>query len=66
MPKWTEKDTAKETGTSGKQVAKAYHDARKDAAKEGGWGVPSGRHGDNCFIATAACGSPLDSLRTIS
>lgn len=61
MPKWTEKDTAKETGAGGKQVSRAFHDARNDAAKESGWGVPKDRGGGggDCFIATAVYGTPL-------
>jgi hypothetical protein len=42
--KWTEKDTSKETGESIKEVKKAWHEARNQAAKEGGWNVPKNRH----------------------
>lgn len=59
--KYTEKDAARETNSSNKDAKSAWHDARDDAAKEGGWNVPSDRHGDGdgggCFIATAAYGS---------
>jgi len=44
MSKWTEKDTARETNSSIKEVKKSFHQARNDAAKEGGWGVPEDRH----------------------
>jgi hypothetical protein len=37
-------DAAKETQSSTSQVSRAWHDARDDAAKEGGWSVPSNRH----------------------
>jgi len=36
MPnKWTQKDTAKETGSSGKETSRAFHDARNDASGSG-------------------------------
>ena len=36
MGKHTEKDTAKETGSGGKEVSRAFHDARTDSgAREG-------------------------------
>ncbi len=35
MGKWTESDTAKETGDSSSKVAAAEHQARDDATKEG-------------------------------
>ncbi len=38
-------DAAKDTGATASQVSEAWHDARNDAAKEGGQGVPSNRHG---------------------
>ena len=53
MGKWTEKDTARETGDSGKKVAHAFHTAREDARKSGE--IPS--KGGGCFIATAVYGS---------
>jgi len=63
MTDYTKKDAAKDTEASGKETARAHHQAREDAAKEGGWGVPKNRHGDKdsggggggggCFIATA-------------
>ena len=37
-------DAAKETGSSVKDTSAAWHQARDDAAKEGGWGVPADRH----------------------
>ena len=61
--KYTEKDAAKDTNASKNDVKSAWHDARDDAAKEGGWNVPSDRHGDGsgCFIATAAYGNYFES-----
>lgn len=38
-------DAAKDTDSSTRDVSSAWHDARDDAAKEGGWGVPADRHG---------------------
>lgn len=35
MPKWTDKDTAKHSGDSLGQVARAEHQAREDASKSG-------------------------------
>lgn len=46
MSGYTKKDAAKDCDTSVKEVSKAHHQARDDAAKEGGWGVPEDRHGD--------------------
>ena len=40
-------DAARDTGASTSQVSQAWHDARDDAAREGGHGVPSDRHGSN-------------------
>jgi len=45
MSKYSKKNAAKDTKTSTSKVSKAWHDARNDAAKEGGHGVPSNRHG---------------------
>jgi len=45
--KWTEKDTARETGDSMKKVSEAFHTARNDAAEAKDQGVPENRHGDN-------------------
>lgn len=45
MSKYGEADAAKDTGSSASQVKEAWHDARDDAAKEGGHGVPTDRHG---------------------
>ena len=42
---YTKEDAAKESKSSPKEVSEAWHGARDDAAKEGGWGVPSERHG---------------------
>lgn len=40
-------DASKDTGDSVSKVSEAWHEAREDAAKEGGWGVPKDRHGSN-------------------
>ena len=40
LTQYTGKDAAKDTGSSTNKVSEAWHDARKDAAREGGWGVP--------------------------
>jgi len=37
-------DAAKDTSSSTSKVSEAWHQAREDAAKEGGWGVPADRH----------------------
>ena len=63
MTDYTKKDVAKDTEAGGKEIARAHHQARQDAAEEGGWGVPKNRHrdkdngdggggGGGCFIAT--------------
>lgn len=44
---YDKKDASKDTGDSTGKVSEAWHDARDDAAKEGGWGVPEDRHGSN-------------------
>jgi len=44
MSQQTKKDTARESGNSIKEVSRAWHDARDDAAKEGNWNVPEDRH----------------------
>ena len=44
MSGYTEKDAAKETGASNKEVNNAWHTARDDAAKDGGWGIPKELH----------------------
>jgi len=44
---FTVEDAAKETDTSTSKVSEAWHDARDDAAEEGGWGVPEDRHGSD-------------------
>lgn len=46
MPSYGKEDAAKDTNTSTGKVSEAWHDARDDAAKEGGWGVPADRHSD--------------------
>lgn len=53
MSRVTEKSTAKDTGDSIKDVNRAWHDARNDAA--GTMGVPADRHGEGLGskIATA-------------
>lgn len=40
-------DAAKDTGRSTSEVSRAWHTARDDAAKEGGWGVPDNRHDES-------------------
>lgn len=40
-------DAARDTDSSSSKVSEAWHDARDDAAEEGGWGVPKDRHGSN-------------------
>lgn len=35
----------RESQDSGRKTAAAGHQARTDMAKEGGWGIPSDRHG---------------------
>lgn len=44
--KYTEKDAAKDTRVSIKEVNEAWHSARDDAAEDGKWGVPEDRHED--------------------
>jgi len=46
MGGYGKKDAAQDTDSSTKDVSRAWHDARDDAAEEGGWGVPADRHGD--------------------
>lgn len=41
---YDKKDAAKDTNTTPKEVSKAWHQARDDAAREGKWGVPENRH----------------------
>lgn len=43
--KYTEKDAAKDTGSTPKQVNEAWHQARNDSAGE--MGVPENRHGED-------------------
>lgn len=40
---YDKKDAAKDTHSSSKDVSRAHHDARNDAAKEGGKWSPGGR-----------------------
>ena len=47
MSGYTKKDAAKDTESTVKEVSRAHHQARNDAAKEGGWGVPKDRHEDD-------------------
>lgn len=44
MTDYTKKDAAKDTGSTPKEVSGAWHKAKDDAAKEGGWNVPEDRH----------------------
>jgi len=44
MGKYTNRDVARETESSRREVSAAHHQAKDDAAKEGGWGVPENRH----------------------
>ncbi len=41
---YSKSDAAKDTDSSTSKVSEAWHTARDDAAKEGGWGVPADRH----------------------
>lgn len=41
---YSKSDASKDTSSSASQVSHAWHDARDDAAKEGGWGVSKDRH----------------------
>lgn len=45
MSGYDKADAARDTGSSTSKVSEAWHDAREDAAKEGGHGVPADRHG---------------------
>ena len=47
MTQYDKGDAAKDTDSSEKEVSQAWHDARDDAADEGGWGVPENRHGSD-------------------
>lgn len=47
------KDAAKDTNSSRRDVSRAWHEARNDAAKEGGWDVPANRHGEGGGILSA-------------
>jgi hypothetical protein len=40
-------DAARDTDSSTGKVSEAWHDARDDAAREGGHGVPKDRHGSD-------------------
>jgi len=42
---YSQEDARRDTGASRKDVSRAWHDARDDAAEEGGWRVPKDRHG---------------------
>jgi hypothetical protein len=44
---FNEKDAAELTNVSIREVNETWHQARDDAAKEGGWGVPENRHGND-------------------
>lgn len=44
---YTKGDASNDTGDSTSKVSEAWHDARDDAAEEGGWGVPKDRHGSD-------------------
>lgn len=41
---YDKKDAAEDTNSSTKEVSKAWHQARDDAAEEKGWRVPQNRH----------------------
>lgn len=47
MSQYDKKDAARDTDSSSKDVSHAWHDARDDAAKDGGHGVPHDRHHDS-------------------
>jgi len=42
--KYTQSDARRDTGATRRQTSEAHHQARTDAAKAGGWGVPKNRH----------------------
>jgi hypothetical protein len=60
VSKYNKKDAASDTGSTSKEVSKAWHDARDHAAKEGGWGVPSDRHGDSSRSSSSDSSSGSD------
>lgn len=43
-PKYSQDEAAEDTESPDEETTQAWHDARDDAAKEGGWGVPADRH----------------------
>ena len=47
MTQYDKSDAADETESTPAEVSEAWHDARDDAAEEGGWGVPENRHGQD-------------------
>ena len=57
MDKYDKKDAAEDTDSSTKDVSRAWHDARDDAAEEGGWGVPADRHGEGDSSGESDSGS---------
>ena len=42
---YSQSDARRDTGATRRQVKEAHHQARNDAAKEGGHSVPKNRHG---------------------
>lgn len=44
---YSQKDAKKDTGATNRQTSQAWHDARDDAAKSGGYKVPEDRHQDD-------------------
>lgn len=44
--KMSNRDIQRSSTDSGRATAAAGHQARNDMAKDGGWGVPTDRHGD--------------------
>ena len=57
MAQYDEKDAAKDTNVSTKEVSSTWHQARDDAAKEGNWGVPKDRHGSSDSSSGSSGGS---------
>lgn len=41
---YSQKDAKQDTGATTGQTKQAWHDARDDASKSRGWGVPKNRH----------------------